>query len=251
MLDLSTIVTVDSPFVPYSPASCSLIPRDVCDVYELVPGDHIAVRWHKPVKGERDEDVMWVWCRITAVKEHTKLIALFDLNHHETMLCPITKQDTNNTHGFKLRSSKKHLSSWCAFRVLVENEDLPLFKPANALYQHPLMPAPTHVRIPIMTMNQTKRRLATRIWKTMIGHSISSLLPRTISVSIALVIVNFRSQLVLEFGIDFKFLYSIIRYMTFHSCVMRNRRISFALAIRQTSCKVRIQGSHTSSACPS
>ena len=131
MLDLSTAVTIDSPFVPYNPDSCKIIPRNVSDVYELVPGDHVAVRWHEPVKGERDEDVMWVWCRITAVTEHTKFIAKFDLNHHETMLCPKTKQDTNNTTGFKLRTSKKHLSSWCSFRVLVENEDLPLFKPAN------------------------------------------------------------------------------------------------------------------------
>ena len=77
------------------------------------------------MKGERDEDVMWVWCRITAITEHSKLIAKFNLNHHETMLCPKTKQDTNDTIGFKLRSSKNHLSSWCAFRVLVENEDFP------------------------------------------------------------------------------------------------------------------------------
>ena len=67
MLDLSTAVTIESPFVPYSPDSCCIIPRDVSDVYQLVTGDYIVVRWHKLVKGERDEDVMWVWCRITAV----------------------------------------------------------------------------------------------------------------------------------------------------------------------------------------
>ena len=73
MLDLSKAVTVESPFVPYNPAACKILPRDVSDVYKLVPGDHIAVRWHEPVKGELDEDVMWVWCRITAVHDHTKL----------------------------------------------------------------------------------------------------------------------------------------------------------------------------------
>ena len=131
MLDLSTAVTIESPFVPYSPDSCCIIPRDVSDVYQLVTGDHIVVRWHKPVKGERDEDVMWVWCRITAIKKHSKLIAKFDLAHSETMLCPTTKQDTNNTCDFKLRSGKNHLASWCAFHILVEDEDLPLYKNVN------------------------------------------------------------------------------------------------------------------------
>ena len=69
MLDLSTAVTIESPFVPYSPDSCSIIPRDISDVYQLVTGDHIVVRWHKPVKGERDEDVMWVALNIKCIQE--------------------------------------------------------------------------------------------------------------------------------------------------------------------------------------
>ena len=78
MLDLSKAVTIDSPFVPYNPDSCRLMPRDVSDVYQLMRGDHVAIRWHEPVKGERDEDVMWVWCRITAIKKHSMLIAKFE-----------------------------------------------------------------------------------------------------------------------------------------------------------------------------
>ena len=45
MLDLSTAVTIESPFVPYSPDSCCIIPRDVSDVYQLVTGDHVVVRY--------------------------------------------------------------------------------------------------------------------------------------------------------------------------------------------------------------
>jgi len=36
MLDLSKAATIDSPFVPYNPDSCRLMPRDVSDVYQLM-----------------------------------------------------------------------------------------------------------------------------------------------------------------------------------------------------------------------